>query len=100
MNECDIIGPFGGMTCPDNTCVDEEGTYRCDCSDIDGYDDDCDDIDECSSAEVAVTCGPYSSCVNTDGAFICKCDPGYARKEENGQCESALLYQKWNKKHF
>ena len=91
MNECDITGRFGGIACPDNTCVNEEGSYRCDCSDIDGYDDNCNDIDECANVGPAVTCGPYSECVNTDGAFICKCNEGYERLEENGQCTSNYI---------
>uniref|UniRef100_A0A8C9CU85 Adhesion G protein-coupled receptor E2 n=1 Tax=Panthera leo TaxID=9689 RepID=A0A8C9CU85_PANLE len=38
--------------------------------------ENCDDIDECRPP-VAVSCGKFADCQNTEGSFYCECSPGY-----------------------
>ncbi|XP_042200537.1 adhesion G protein-coupled receptor E1-like [Callorhinchus milii] len=43
------------------------------------YSDSQDYIEECKS----ITCGPNTTCHNTEGAFYCMCDPGFATSTGN-----------------
>ncbi|XP_044903112.1 adhesion G protein-coupled receptor E2 isoform X2 [Felis catus] len=38
--------------------------------------ENCDDIDECGPP-LAVSCGKFANCQNTEGSFYCECSPGY-----------------------
>ncbi|XP_053753212.1 adhesion G protein-coupled receptor E2 [Panthera pardus] len=38
--------------------------------------ENCDDIDECRPP-LAVSCGKFADCQNTEGSFYCECSPGY-----------------------
>ncbi|XP_078299407.1 adhesion G protein-coupled receptor E2 isoform X2 [Panthera onca] len=38
--------------------------------------ENCDDIDECGPP-LAVSCGKFADCQNTEGSFYCECSPGY-----------------------
>ncbi|XP_046950673.1 adhesion G protein-coupled receptor E2-like isoform X1 [Lynx rufus] len=38
--------------------------------------ENCDDIDECGPP-LAVSCGKFADCQNTEGSFYCECRPGY-----------------------
>ena len=66
-------------------CMNTIGSYICGCRN--GYDTvtevnwelritepNCVDIDECRNRD---TCRKKSTCKNTDGSYICQCDPGF-----------------------
>lgn len=80
----------------------EEGAYICACpegwllshpdreQDPDGEQNGaCQDVDECDDDE-ANACGANASCENTEGSYLCHCDPGYFDRYGNGtQCDGA-----------
>ena len=47
------------------------------------------DVDECTDNTHNCTSKPFSTCENTPGSFVCKCDDGYYT--ENGQCSGKIL---------
>ncbi|XP_045348242.1 adhesion G protein-coupled receptor E2 isoform X6 [Leopardus geoffroyi] len=57
--------------------------------------ENCDDIDECGPP-LAVSCGKFADCQNTEGSFYCKCIPGYLlvsgakafRNESENTCQN------------
>ena len=51
------------------------------------------DIDEC----LLYPCGDYATCENINNGYICTCDYGYA-KNDNQICEG--ITQFWKKKHI
>lgn len=65
-----------------NYCDKINGTCFC----HDGWNgNDCEnDIDECQEPG---RCPGNSTCVNTDGSFICDCDKGFFKNDE-GNCQS------------
>ena len=77
IDEC-AIGTSATETvdCGVGTCVNNDGSYSCDCPDgyiLDAAGITCIDKDECDVGDD--TCDNYK-CINTDGSFICDCaDP-------------------------
>ena len=43
------------------------------------------DIDECE-ANPGI-CGANSVCTNTDGSYLCQCDPGYSGNADGTNCQ-------------
>ncbi|KAL1131733.1 hypothetical protein AAG570_011346 [Ranatra chinensis] len=76
--ETDIDDCASGPCEHGGACVDSVGAYSCDCS-LTGFEGPtcASDIDECSGPMMAPTCPPNAQCINTPGAFFCKCQPGY-----------------------
>ncbi|XP_072225679.1 adhesion G protein-coupled receptor E1-like [Leuresthes tenuis] len=79
-NECQDIDECLDNVCGDHgTCVNNPGSYECDCHD--GYHDVtdampvCQDIDECVSDDPI--CGPNTNCTNSVGFYNCTCFLGY-----------------------
>ena len=69
-------------------CVNEYGSYRCEC--LAGFVGDgfeCDDIDECQLNEPK--CSEHSKCVNLPGSYRCDCLEGFDTK--NGTCVGKVL---------
>ncbi|XP_070542305.1 uncharacterized protein [Ptychodera flava] len=67
------------------TCVNEDGSYHCTCSNGYELNNDglaCDDIDECSVDNG----GCNQTCVNIDGSFSCNCTAGYELDNDNTSC--------------
>ncbi|KAK7093001.1 hypothetical protein V1264_008666 [Littorina saxatilis] len=83
VNEC-VESPD---TCGDQglqTCVNTQGSYRCDC--LTGYSRDptssqCTDVDECAEESVLNSCTELQECKNTIGGFFCACRQGYEKKD-------------------
>ncbi|HEX6765956.1 MAG TPA: SUMF1/EgtB/PvdO family nonheme iron enzyme [Polyangiaceae bacterium] len=66
---CDDRNRDDGDGC-DSACSVERG-FRCS-----GEPSDCVDIDECE--EGTDDCGAHANCLNRNGGFDCRCQPGYA----------------------
>ncbi|XP_068753895.1 uncharacterized protein [Montipora capricornis] len=63
------------------TCKEIKSSFLCDC--VDGFiskSDHCKDKNECELDDTL--CGSNSDCINTEGSYHCKCQPGY--QEING----------------
>ncbi|CBY37716.1 unnamed protein product [Oikopleura dioica] len=78
INECE--SPILNL-CPVNSdCIDNDGSFFCDChDDMDYINTDnyiCEDKDECSNATWN-GCDPNSVCENLDPSYICECNDGY-----------------------
>ncbi|XP_028573128.2 adhesion G protein-coupled receptor E5 isoform X2 [Podarcis muralis] len=58
--------------CKNNSCICVDGFEK-----VPEKGDDCEDIDECQKN--TSICGPYGSCINTKGDYLCKCKPGFAK---------------------
>ncbi|XP_071965848.1 uncharacterized protein [Antedon mediterranea] len=84
INECESDAACNVST---SRCVNEPGTFECEC--LDGYTKDdnnqCVDVNECWQAE---PCGivPFYDCVNTPGSYQCVCTQGFTT-DVNGNCE-------------
>ncbi|CAH1775918.1 unnamed protein product [Owenia fusiformis] len=88
--EIDTCDEGSTKTCGDNAaCVKvDDSTEQCTCHN--GYEGDADTgctnvneyVNECKST--SSVCGPRSSCVDTDGGYLCQCDPGYYGGGPNG----------------
>jgi hypothetical protein len=78
----DVDECLTGTTCSaDAACLNGPGVFKCTCKK--GFTGDglvCDDVDECGSG--ASACGLASDCSNTAGAYVCACQPGYAKAYE------------------
>ncbi|KAF3700301.1 Adhesion G protein-coupled receptor E1 [Channa argus] len=78
-NPCIDIDPCLKDICGNGTCYSNPGNYECDC-DVGfqlAYDASpvCQDVDECQMT--LSMCGPYSTCTNTFGSYICTCFSGF-----------------------
>ena len=62
----------GSYDCPDRS---DEKSLCCVAGKHRGVDGECEDVDECSGAG-SLVCSQH--CHNTDGSFVCSCDPGYS----------------------
>lgn len=72
VNECS--GPTNPCPANNSECHNDIGTYTCTCNT--GYRQEgnlCTDIDECSA--VSHDCDAAATCRNTDGSYICECQP-------------------------
>ena len=82
INECFPISP-----CLNNgTCINLEGSYRCNCPP--GFTGiNCEsDVDECLSAP----CKFGGTCVNTVGSYFCQCPPGRSGKNCDGDYDECV----------
>ncbi|XP_059150292.1 uncharacterized protein LOC131937116 [Physella acuta] len=72
---------------PQSVCNKINGSCAC----IEGWEgDNCDkDVDEC--AEKVANCSSTEVCVNTEGGFVCECQPGWGRISDGCQCEDLDL---------
>ncbi|XP_014488735.1 PREDICTED: fibrillin-1-like [Dinoponera quadriceps] len=69
-------------------CENRPGGYHCLCPPgyVDGPNNDCVDIDECSVYGSRI-CGLNSRCENTAGSFRCLCDEGFENSRGTGPCQ-------------
>jgi len=77
VDECIIGDNVCGS--PDRLCLNNEGSFSCECGTgfTRNIGDDCEDIDECATNPRDV-CPYMTECINTVGSFICDCkEPGY-----------------------
>ncbi|XP_053387592.1 fibrillin-2-like [Mercenaria mercenaria] len=80
INECEKPDQFT-CTGPKNssTCYDILGSWQCNCSEgfkpknISSNIRTCEDINECHDESSCVK----GECINTEGSFLCQCEPGY-----------------------
>ncbi|XP_053388075.1 fibrillin-1-like [Mercenaria mercenaria] len=87
INECEKPDQFT-CTGPKNssTCYDIPGAWQCNCSEgfkpknISSNIRTCEDINECHDESSCVK----GECINTEGSFLCQCDPGYTIVSEAG----------------
>ncbi|XP_038641732.1 latent-transforming growth factor beta-binding protein 1-like [Scyliorhinus canicula] len=83
----DIDECLNGTTCGDaGTCVNTEGSYRCDCNlgyrlSADG--NRCADINECFEGDF---CAPYGECLNSVGSYTCLCAEGFTTSADLSTC--------------
>ncbi|XP_059840950.1 latent-transforming growth factor beta-binding protein 4-like isoform X3 [Hypanus sabinus] len=81
----DIDECLNELVCPNSECVNSIGSFHClPCPT--GYqirDRKCTDIDECARG---ATCGEAGMCVNTEGSYRCRCNPGYRLRADGNQC--------------
>lgn len=94
--EC-TIGTYGNNCSSTCTCATHN---TINCSNVDGNctcksgwkGRNCDeDIDECLQIPPP-SCGFMSECVNTNGSFICVCDPGYQRLADGSCAGRSSIY--------
>ncbi|RUS82424.1 hypothetical protein EGW08_009812 [Elysia chlorotica] len=96
-NCSDCVEGSYGTECSQQCSCNTFGTASCDkvtgtCTCIAGWGGvDCaTDLDECSDNSHNCSSKPYSTCENTPGSFVCKCDDGYFT--ENGQCSACQVF--------
>ncbi|XP_078268559.1 pro-epidermal growth factor [Rhinoraja longicauda] len=69
----------GVLECDLNArCIVSEGIAKCQC--LEGFSlhgNNCNDIDECATG-MALCTEHITGCINTEGSFVCKCNPGYS----------------------
>lgn len=91
LNECDL-NPDNSF-CPQGTCVNRDGSYRCECNKgfILAEKNICVDVDECATN--SNICGPHADhtkgnngCINTSGSYKCICQEGYRPSHQTPYC--------------
>ena len=93
LDECELNPDH--TFCPEGTCVNREGGYRCECNagftTSDDLPNTCLDIDECKMDENI--CGRYADlehgnngCINTEGSYKCICKEGYHTSHKSPYC--------------
>ena len=92
VDECaDGVSATGTVDCGPGSCVDNEGSYTCNCEvgyELNGDATTCINIDECTVnpaiCDTGLYLGPYPStvqnvlgaCQDTDGSYFCECSHG------------------------
>ena len=91
-DECKQRG--AGPCYPMAKCTSDASGYKCECGD--GFDENCDDIDECATLDDACE-GEKTECVNFEGGFVCKCRAGFQFDDKMG-CVGKLFFLSflWN----
>ncbi|XP_072345995.1 latent-transforming growth factor beta-binding protein 4 isoform X2 [Scyliorhinus torazame] len=83
----DIDECLNGTTCGDaGTCVNTEGSYRCDCNlgyRLSAGGNRCADINECFEGDF---CAPYGECLNSVGSYTCLCAEGFTTSADLSTC--------------
>jgi len=85
INECEIMRGL----CEGGTCVNTEGSFRCECPAGFKYDSEthkCVDIDECANGGAC----SGGTCINTEGGFECQCPPDWKLSSDGTYCISDL----------
>ncbi|MEE6503116.1 hypothetical protein FKM82_004742 [Ascaphus truei] len=82
IDECQVLHGI----CRNGQCVNERGTYRCECNP--GYTPDvtgtgCIDLDECNQSPKPCN----FICKNSAGSFLCSCPRGYILQEDGRSCK-------------
>ncbi|XP_072458188.1 adhesion G protein-coupled receptor E5 isoform X3 [Notamacropus eugenii] len=90
VNEC--VPPVSISCGPRADCCNTEGSYHCTC--VPGYAlpsgektfpnatmNDCQDMDECQ--QNPSFCDPHGLCINILGSYMCKCKPGFGKRNKN-----------------
>lgn len=85
VNECLVNNGHGPCQ---GTCINLEGSYECNCSDIPGHklaadNHTCEDIDECSTNNG----GCSHVCLNTPGSAFCLCPDGFYLTNDWKTCQ-------------
>jgi len=62
--------------CLPNPCMNTLGSFRCACPNFYGYDENCLDINECSTGFTS-GCVPPAKCRNEAGSYTCECPDFY-----------------------
>lgn len=96
VNECLVNNGHGPCQ---GACINLEGSYECNCSDIPGHklaadNHTCEDIDECSTNNG----GCSHVCLNTPGSAFCLCPDGFYLTNDwktcQGNLNNSLVYSK------
>ena len=61
-----------------HTCINEDGSYSCQCRSgymLNADKKGCTDINECTTG--SYNCSESATCINQPGSYICMCNPGY-----------------------
>ncbi|KAH3729949.1 fibrillin-1-like isoform X3 [Dreissena polymorpha] len=86
-NDCRDIDECKTMKPCNQTCLNNDGSFTCDCNEGFRVDvtiiNECAEINECNEATHNCT----QVCVNTIGGFGCKCQPGYVFNESEWTCQ-------------
>jgi len=85
INECEDHPCQNG-----GTCIDEIGTYICDCSGTGYYGTNCNEVvDECKgNIDPTTPCNDRGKCKNNNGEYTCECGNGFGGKH----CQNQLKF--------